>query len=104
VALVPVLTVVSVFISFSGAEHPSTDLAAYVGFALLGLSSLVFTLLVLRDLAWLGARQLARIGDRAPVDAERRKLLLSSLNMGGVGGAGMMFGYGALGAVEPPSW
>jgi predicted MPP superfamily phosphohydrolase len=99
IALLPFIIVASVFVRMAGVEQPITDLAAVVGFMMLGFSSLLFTLLVIRDVFWL----LAKLASRGrPVDESRRSMMLSWLNIGGVSGAGLMLGYGALEASDLP--
>jgi hypothetical protein len=80
-------------------ESPLIDAFAWVGFGCLGFASLLFTLVVMRDLSWLAVFVYRRLAARwsgasQPTSPERRKLLLSTLNASKVGVSGLMFGYG----------
>src|SRR5688500_15964722 len=48
----------------SGIDAPIGDLLWWLGFAALGVSSLVLTFVVARDVVWLAARGIARITGR----------------------------------------
>ncbi len=100
VAALPLVVLAGFFMRFSG-EGAVADVAAWIGFATLGLSSLLFTLLIIRDIVWLGAAAVARHAQR-DIDPERRRVLLSTLNLGKLGASGMLFGYGSLSATDVP--
>ncbi len=76
------------------------NLLAWIGFTGLGFFSLLLTFVVIRDLCWLAiwlvAKAQARFGstDPKPVDPERRRALLRSLNFGKLAGSGLLLGYG----------
>ena len=82
------------------------DLLAWVGFIGMGFVTLTFSLLLLRDLLWLGWRgldlviSLVDIGGRAEAqpltrtDPERRLCLLQATNLGILGLTSILSGYG----------
>ncbi len=85
---------------------------AWVAYISLGVLSLVVTLLVLRDLVWLGSDALGRLiallrpatdppADPA-ADPERRQFLLQATNIGLLGAAGMLTSYGIYEARKRP--
>ena len=102
--LVVVLIIVGSFVvRVAGTDGAAKDVFAWIGYTTMGFSSLLFSLLVIRDLAWLAAKLVARLGGDGMPDIDRRKLLLSSLNIGGVGSAGVLLGYGVMQATTVPS-
>ncbi len=82
---------------------------AYVG---LGFLSLIFTLLLLRDIAWIGTLAGAKLiavvqglfpdADPAPADPSRRRMLLEMTGLGVIGAAGLLTAYGIYEARRKP--
>ena len=103
VALLPLLSVGSFFMRFTSWAG-RYDALAWVGFGALGFYSLLFTFVVLRDLGWWVAK-LGRwlVGAKGAVDKERRRMLLSSLNLAKVGTSGVLLGWGLGEAVQVPA-
>jgi hypothetical protein len=101
--LVPVI---SMFL-FRAAERFGTALAwvTYVG---LGFLSMLFTVLVLRDLLLLGGKGVSYLvtlfpsSPPAPVDPSRRQFLLQTTNLAVVGVAGALTAYGVYQARRMP--
>jgi predicted MPP superfamily phosphohydrolase len=77
-------------------EAPLADGLSWAAYLALGFSSLLFTLVVARDLAWLVVRGVRRVASTkvSPASPERRRFMLSSLNAGKVGASSLMLGYG----------
>jgi hypothetical protein len=71
-------------------KPPLADVAAWVGFIAMGVFSLVLTLTVLRDLAWL----LMSATPVVPPDPDRRSALLRLSNLGVLGLAGGAAAWG----------
>jgi predicted MPP superfamily phosphohydrolase len=81
------------------------SLWAWITYVGLGFLSLVFTVLVVRDLFLLGAKGISALflpSDAAPVDLKRRELLLQSTNFIVLGVAGALTGYGIYEARRRP--
>jgi predicted MPP superfamily phosphohydrolase len=95
IVALPVITFGSFAVRVAGVESALGDVALAIGFCCLGFSSLLFTLVVLRDLLWLVAWLAGRAGAPAVIAPERRKVLMASLNIGKLGLAGALLGYGA---------
>jgi predicted MPP superfamily phosphohydrolase len=100
--LVPI---VSFALFIRGKESGFDDAFSWVGYVSLGLFSLVFTFVVLRDAAlvvWFTGRKLAAVFRRkkalietAETDRHRRQFLVQSTNMGIIGAAVVLTGFGA---------
>jgi predicted MPP superfamily phosphohydrolase len=88
------------------------DPVAWVAYVGLGFLSLVFTFLIVRDVAWVGGIAAAKIvslarglfSGRAPVppDPARRKLRLEITSVGVIAAAGILTGYGIFEARRRP--
>jgi predicted MPP superfamily phosphohydrolase len=104
-AAVAVVVMGAFFGRVSGIEGPIGDVLWWLGFAALGASSLVFTFFVARDVVWLAARAVTRIGrrDAAAPSPERRRFLVSTMNAGKLGGSGVLFGLGFAQARDVPA-
>ena len=104
IMLLPMITAGSFGLRIAGLESRVTDVLGWMGWSCLGFSSLLFTLVVLRDAFWLVLRLVARLrGDRKPFSPERRKAMLSSMGFGQLGLSGVMLGYGVLDVSVGPS-
>ena len=73
------------------------DALAWIAYLGLGLVVLTFSLLLVRDLFWLGlsaAERLLPFDSPIPTDPERRRFVLNTLNLGTVGLSVALTGYG----------
>jgi predicted MPP superfamily phosphohydrolase len=103
IGALPVLTLSTFFLRVSGVESTLLDGFSWLGWCCLGFSSLLFTLVVLRDVVWLGWRSWTRLRSGGePLSPERRKLMLSSLGFGKLGLSGVLLGYGVFDVVDGP--
>lgn len=75
-------------------KPPLSDIAAWVGFIVLGLFSFVFVTTVLRDVIWLAAK----VGRVLPEDLDRRTMLLRMTNLAVLGTSGVLTAVGVAGA------
>lgn len=97
--------IVPFILFFSGVQNTLIDLLTWTGYIALGLFSLVFTFVLLRDILLgiaLIVRKLSSLVRRASIstqntdvfNTERRRFLVHSTNMGIAGGAVVLAGYG----------
>ena len=110
--LLPIITVLA---QFNRILPGAGGLLVWIGYLTLGLFSLVFTFLVLRDFAWLvyaGGEKvwgvIGRLGgassEASPVfDAQRRAVLLQGTNLGILALAAGLTGYGMFQARRRPA-
>ena len=83
-----------------GRESAILDGLAWIGYTGLGLFSLVFAALLARDALWLVTLAGAKIGSwisggtDALADPVRRRFIVNGLNLGILGGAAVLSGYG----------
>jgi uncharacterized protein len=98
-----VLPIIVLRLRSSASGHWWYDLLTWIAFLGLGFAILTFSLLVIRDLAWLGASGLDRIlslsgrppsSSLLPAAPDRRLFLLNALNLGVVGLSAGLAGYG----------
>lgn len=98
-----VLPILVLRLRSSAAGHWWYDLLTWIAFFGLGFAILTFSLLVIRDLGWLGASALDRIlswsgrspsSSLLPAAPDRRLFLLNALNLGVVGLSTGLAGYG----------
>jgi len=90
------------FLLVGGIETRWNELLSWAGYVLLGVFSMLFALIVVRDLWLIFWKILRRLAgrpwtprlSRAGTDYERRRLLFHSTNMGAVGLATVVSGYG----------
>jgi predicted MPP superfamily phosphohydrolase len=90
----------------------ATDPFAWIGYVGLGFLSLVLTLLLVRDIAWIGALAAGKVismvrgiydgTESAPVDPLRRRMLLEMTGLGVIGAAGILTAYGIYEARRKP--
>lgn len=98
-----------------GVENYCTNLLTWVGSLSLGFFTFVFSFLVARDMIFVLMGFVRRFFSRAhnffcfdnkavePVDINRRRFLLNSMNIGIFGVSGALVGYGFLEARHPPT-
>lgn len=99
----PVVSVSAFGLRIFGQESALVDAVAWVGWCCLGFSSLLFTLVILRDVIWLGARLYARLTHgEEPFSPERRRALLSTMGFGKLGLSGALLGYGVVDVIGGP--
>ncbi len=110
--LLPVLSIIVGFRRFDIPMKKELEWGAYVG---LGFFSLVITLLIARDVAWLlviAAQKLTALaggvraggtGSPAGADPGRREMLVQTMNLGVLGLAAGLTGYGIFEARRRPS-
>ena len=92
------LLVPGTFLLLPLSGRPWADALQWVGYIWMGLFSLIFALLLFREVAWLGLLGAERLGLSAlPTDPERRRALLGLLNFSVLAGAG---GIGAVGLAQ----
>ena len=113
-ALLSVLPTLSIATRIGGVEASWGDLLSWIGYLSLGFLSLVLLLVVFRDLGWLGISAGRRLITRIrslyspnpepadPPDPERRRFLITSMNLGIVGIAAALTGYGVFEARRRP--
>lgn len=96
------LTPLPMIFLVQGIESDGVDGLAWAGFVIMGLFSLVFTGILLRDLlllpGWLARRLRGKRtdgnADKGPPDTSRREFLVHTTNMGILTGAGVLAAYG----------
>jgi predicted MPP superfamily phosphohydrolase len=89
-----------------------TDPLAWVAYVGLGFMSMLLTLLIVRDLAWVGTLAAGKLIDfarglfsgtaPAPPDPGRRRALLEMTSLGVIGAAGILTAYGIYQARKKP--
>ena len=106
IVLFAILPFIPVIFRINGVENTAVDVLSWVGYFSLGFFSLVFAIVLARDLVWLliwggqKAVHLVRslIGTTSertgPVDPERRRLLINGMNLGILGATAALTGYG----------
>lgn len=104
VILIFLLPQVPFFLYLNRVQAPWVDSLSWAGYIVLGFFSLLFTLIVLRDVAVLsgvGFMKLRRMTSRLrttarmdPVSRGRRRFLVHSTNIGAIGLSAVMAGYG----------
>jgi len=103
----------SIVLQTRGVED-RTGIAAWIAYGMLGFGSSVLTLVVVRDILWLLGKTGARVrilwnriarksNEPQPVDEERRRLLLNTVNLGIMGVAGVLTTYGIYEARRRPA-
>ncbi|MBI2619434.1 MAG: metallophosphoesterase [Ignavibacteriales bacterium] len=116
VALVTLFLIppIGFFFQFNRIEAWWTNILSWISFLSMGFVSLLFTLLVVRDLALLTSlgvekiiafgRQFFEAGGRAALEADpqRREFLLQATNVAVLGAAGILTGYGLYEARRRP--
>lgn len=103
------LPFVPIIMRINGVEGTAVDIAAWVGYLSFGFFTLLFALLVAKDLGYLVVAGVGKLialagqtsGDAA-VDPQRRQLLTNSLNLGVLGVTGALIGYGMYQAMRRP--
>ena len=89
------LLVPGTFLLLPLSGRPWADALQWVGYVWMGLFSLIFALLLFREIGWLALLGAERLGlSGLPTDPERRRALLGLLNLAVLAGAG---GLGAVG-------
>ena len=97
------LPIVPFLFFLNGVQSTTVDLVSWGGYVALGLFSLVFTFVLIRDAVLVirsGGKRIANLIRRRSgqetnaTDIERRRFLLYSTNIGIVGGAAVLTGYG----------
>ncbi len=109
------LPIVTAAFRFSGRTSGLIDALAWVGYLGFGFITLLFAILVAKDLILLvssGVHRLVQItvglfgmqtGVEDAVDPERRRALVNSVNLGLLGLTGALTGYGVYGALRDPN-
>jgi predicted MPP superfamily phosphohydrolase len=104
-----------IFLEVNRIEAPWSDALSWIAYVGLGFFSIVFTIVLIRDLAWLAvigvqgistlARGLLRSNSALsePLDAERRKFLMQSMSLGILVVSGGLVGYGIYEARRRPA-
>ncbi len=113
--LFPISVPLSVILRMHLGYMPLGDVLGWIGYTGLGFFSLVFAFFLVRDLAWIVMRGLAKVrataggtttseqGRPDPSDPGRRHFLVQSMNMGILGASALLTGYGAFEARRQPS-
>ncbi|UCG61498.1 MAG: metallophosphoesterase [Candidatus Zixiibacteriota bacterium] len=108
------LPFVPVIMRFNGIEGTAVDIAAWVGYLSFGFLTLLFALLLFKDVGWLiymaikksifFAGQTLGSGDTVSetVDPQRRRILVNSINLGLLGVTSGLIGYGMYQAMRRP--
>ncbi len=109
-----IIPLLPIFLRIYGFETSLVDILAWISYISLGFFFLVFTFLVIRDVAWLtvsGVEKAVRIaqdffsGTSAvePTDPVRRSLIQNAINIGILGFSGTLAGYGLYEARRHPA-
>ncbi|MFC1481027.1 metallophosphoesterase [Candidatus Neomarinimicrobiota bacterium] len=99
---------VPIILRFRGMENGLTDVLSWIAYTSLGFFSLLFAIVLFRDIAWLvmgGATKLLAAINKAPqpVDESRRQFLVHSMNLGLLAATGGLVSYGLFAARREPS-
>ena len=106
-----VLPFLPIFMRFNAVEGTAVDVAAWIGYLSFGFMTLLFALMVTKDLAVLLValaqktyHLIGNVADSASeqVDPQRRNLITNSLNLGLLGVTGALTGYGMFQAMRRP--
>jgi predicted MPP superfamily phosphohydrolase len=105
-----ILPFLLVLMRFRGVDGNSLDTLAWVAYFLFGFMTLLFAILLAKDVVYLfslGIHKLVSLfGSANAADAfnpERRRMLTNYLNLGVLGITGTMAGYGLYGALRKPA-
>jgi uncharacterized protein len=95
------------FLALRGTKAGPWESTQWLGYLLMGLSSIVLVMVITVDLFRLGRRLVLRLRSRAsasaaPADPQRRAFLGRAINIGIVGGAGSVTGVGVVQAQQLP--
>jgi len=113
--LLLLIPLVTFFLQINRMEKGWADMLSWISYLSLGFVSLLFTILFIRDLIWLvtlGALKAVSIGREligtsagvpGPVEPERRRFLIQSMNLGMVGITSALTGYGVYEARRRPA-
>ncbi|MBN2225954.1 MAG: metallophosphoesterase [candidate division Zixibacteria bacterium] len=114
VAVFWALPIVTAAFRFSGTSNGLIDVLAWIGYLGFGFFTLLFAILVVKDVILLvstGVHRLLQVagnlfgtptGTADTVDPERRRVLVNSVNLGILGLTGALTGYGIYGALRDP--
>lgn len=100
------LPFIPIIFRLNGIENTAVDVLGWLGYLSVGFFSLVFAVLVVRDLIWLviwGGQKAVHLvrhlaggagGKTGTIDPERRRLLINGMNLGILGATAALTGYG----------
>ncbi len=109
-----ILPFLPIIMRINGVEGSAVDIAAWIGYLSFGFLTLLFALIVIKDLSLLSITVFQKLAHFAgnllgsssevaeAVDPERRRLLTNSINLGILGLTGGMIGYGMYQAMRRP--
>jgi predicted MPP superfamily phosphohydrolase len=101
-----VLPFIPIIFRINGVENTAVDVMSWLGYLSLGFFSLVFAILVVRDVVWFviwGGQKVVHLArslsggakeTAGPIDPERRRLLVNGINLGILGATAALTGYG----------
>jgi uncharacterized protein len=101
-----ILTFLPFFIRFYNFNTSFEQILAWVGYSIMGFMSLVFLFLLIKDFGWMlttGSQKIYQYANtkisnaetvQKPFDAERRKFIIQSINLGIIGVSLATTGYG----------
>ena len=99
---------VPIIMRYRGTENWLTDALSWITYTSLGFFSLLFAIVLFRDVAWLitgGATKLLATINKAPqpFDESRRQFLIHSMNLGLLAVTGGLVSYGVFAARREPT-